>query len=249
MAFPLSHYCELLAGLKENGYTLAPVRSYFENPREHAVYLRHDVDRLPSRAVRMAQAENALGIASAYYFRSTKQGTFPEAAVQAIERLGHEIGYHYEVVTRYGAGSAEAVEAFARDLASLRKLSDVKTVAAHGSPLSGATNIGYARGLDRSALGLLGEPQTDFDFSRVLYVTDTGGIFGSPHNRRDWSPGKNLREPMTPATLGRWLCPEREPLVLLTTHPERWPESRTAAEVHGALDWGINFLKRLRSRP
>ncbi|HQM33758.1 MAG TPA: hypothetical protein PKX85_14510, partial [Candidatus Hydrogenedentes bacterium] len=84
---------------------------------------------------------------------------------------------------------------------------------------------------------------------RVLYVTDTGGIFGSPHNRRDWSPGKNLREPMTPATLGRWLCPEREPLVLLTTHPERWPESRTAAEVHGALDWGINLMKRLRSRP
>ena len=249
MAFPLAHYRALLVNLLERRYSLLPVRAYFERYFEPAVFLRHDVDRLPGRAVRMARAEHALGVKATYYFRSDAGGEFPEAAVRAVAALGHEIGYHYEVVTRYGAGSAEAVEAFARDLASLRKLSDVKTVAAHGSPLSGATNIGYARGLDRSALGLLGEPQTDFDFSRVLYVTDTGGIFGSPHNRRDWSPGKNLRGPMTPESLGRWLCPEREPLVLLTTHPERWPESRTAAEVHGALDWGINLMKRLRSRP
>ena len=102
--------------------------------------------------------------------------------------------------------------------------------------------------MDRAALGLLGEPQTDFVCSRVLYITDTGGVFGSPHKRRDWSPGKNLRDPMPPEALGRWLRPEREPLVLLTTHPERWPESPAAARMHGALDWGVNFVKRLRSR-
>ncbi len=195
----------------------------------------------------MAQEEHALGVISTYYFRSSRHGTFPKDAVDAITRLGHEIGYHYEVVTRYGADSAAALEAFARDVSALRELADVKTVAAHGSPLSGTSNIGYAQGLDRAALGLLGEPQTDFDFSRVIYITDTGGIFGSPHNRRDWSPGKNLREPMAPEALARWLHPEREPLVLLTTHPERWPESRAAANVHAVLDWAVNVMKRLRN--
>ncbi|MGI6460501.1 MAG: hypothetical protein ACOX5J_10485 [Candidatus Hydrogenedentales bacterium] len=247
MAFPLAQYRALLANLLERSYSLLPVRAYFEEYSKPTVFLRHDVDRFPGRAVRMARMERELDVRATYYFRSSAGGQFPEAAIRKVAALGHEIGYHYEVVTRHGADSAEALEAFARDVSALRELADVKTVAAHGSPLSGTSNIGYAQGLDRAALGLLGEPQTDFDFSRVIYITDTGGIFGSPHNRRDWSPGKNLREPMTPEALARWLHPEREPLVLLTTHPERWPESRAAANVHAVLDWGVNVMKRLRN--
>ena len=246
MAFPLTHYLELLGRLRESGYSLGPVRSYFEGYSEPAVFLRHDVDRLPSRALRMARGEGALGIISTYYFRSNSHALFPEAAVRAVSGLGHEVGYHYEVVTRHGAHATEAVESFKRDLEALRRLAEVKTVAAHGSPLSRLSNIAYANTLDLASLDILGEPQTDFDFSRVVYITDSGGIFGSRHNRRDWSTGKNLRIPMSPRQLGQWLNPEREPLVLLNTHPERWPDGAVAARFHGILDAGVNVLKLFR---
>jgi hypothetical protein len=63
MAHALNTYVRLIHDLAAAGYALYPIRRYFEAPVEHpVVYLRHDVDRLPKRAVAMAEAEARLGV-------------------------------------------------------------------------------------------------------------------------------------------------------------------------------------------
>jgi hypothetical protein len=84
MAHRLSRYLALRSQRAKNGFSSHPITAYFEGrgrPPDvclrDAVYLRHDVDRLPARAVTMAEAEAAMGVASSRYFRCNPRGRFP----------------------------------------------------------------------------------------------------------------------------------------------------------------------------
>ena len=50
---------------------LLTVRAYLtmQNPPQKCIVLRHDIDRKPENALRMAELEHELGIQSTYYFR------------------------------------------------------------------------------------------------------------------------------------------------------------------------------------
>ncbi|MDA3884539.1 MAG: polysaccharide deacetylase, partial [Candidatus Delongbacteria bacterium] len=51
------------------------------------VIIRHDVDRKPKNALKMAELENELGIRSTYYFRHKKHTFFPKI-IKQIQSLG-----------------------------------------------------------------------------------------------------------------------------------------------------------------
>jgi hypothetical protein len=82
--FTLEKYSELLQALKQN-YTIMSVADYLALPKDEdfIAVLRHDVDKFPERATRMALLEKNLGIHSTYYFRwDAKTGNFPELAIR-----------------------------------------------------------------------------------------------------------------------------------------------------------------------
>ncbi|NOR76977.1 MAG: hypothetical protein GQ523_00765 [Methanophagales archaeon] len=70
--FTLEKYEELCLALLDGGYTPLTVYSYLtgkNNNNKKLIVLRHDVDRRPGNALRMAELEHELGIQSTYYFR------------------------------------------------------------------------------------------------------------------------------------------------------------------------------------
>ncbi len=244
MAHMLRDYRLLLQNLATNGYSLGPVRTYFRQTFVAPfAFIRHDVDRLVSRAVRMAEMEAELDVVSTYYFRSHRARLFPRRAIARIRGLGHEIGYHYETLVRAGGDMRRAMINFREELEALRCHAPVETVAAHGSPLARDSNMGLSGRFDLSELGILGEPSVDFDFTSLLYVTDTGGTFGSSRNVRDRVPGRQLFIPTAPGALGEVLRPAEEPLVLLNCHPERWPASLPGLLQAQITDSLVNTLK------
>ena len=82
----------------------------------------------------MAELEHGLGIQSTYYFRVLY--TFKPEIIGKIRDLGHEVGYHYEVLSKANGDYEKAVELFEQELSEFRKIVDVKTISMHGSPLS-----------------------------------------------------------------------------------------------------------------
>jgi hypothetical protein len=67
--FTLEKYSELLDAIKK-GYSTATVEQFLKGEyKEPVIILRHDVDKFPPRAVRMAKLEKSKGISSTYYFR------------------------------------------------------------------------------------------------------------------------------------------------------------------------------------
>ena len=68
--FRLKKYKELCLALLDSEYTPLTVYSYLEgHTKDKLVVLRHDINRKPGNALRMAELEHELGIQSTYYFR------------------------------------------------------------------------------------------------------------------------------------------------------------------------------------
>jgi hypothetical protein len=245
LAFLLREYLCLLESLKAAGYSLGPVNDYFGEYVPPFVFLRHDVDRFPTRALVMAREERELGIRSTYYFRCDKNTRYSEYHIREIADMGHEVGFHYESFSRHKGDIQRSLTAFKEELIALRQFQEVATVAPHGDPLSKYSNMERADILNLKELGILGDAQFDINFSNVLYITDTGGIFGSSNNRRDWVEGQNLRTPTPPDELAAALCPSTTGLVLLSTHPERWPSSLPGLIQAKSFDYIANLLKCL----
>jgi hypothetical protein len=103
--FTLEKYKKLCLALLDSGYTPLTVYSYLTGkPKNNKlVVLRHDIDRRPGNALRMAELEHELGIQSTYYFRFPY--TFKPDIIGKIHDLGHEIGYHYEVLSKANSAS------------------------------------------------------------------------------------------------------------------------------------------------
>lgn len=245
MAFALEKYVELLKEVRSKGYHLLPIRAYFENPEPPFVLLRHDVDRFAERAKEMALAESSLKICSTYYFRVDQRGHFPAQIMKEISELGHEVGYHYEVVVKAAGDMALAQEIFLDDLRTLRQISKVETVSAHGSPLSKFSNDEILKELNLAKHGLKGDANLNLDFTEMLYITDTGGRFGAKSNRRDHVKGRNLPFEAGPKELATFLAPATEPKVVLSCHPERWPSKLPGIIQQTATDCAVNIAKSL----
>jgi hypothetical protein len=257
MAHLLSTYLTLLDDLTRAGFRCHPIRDYFTDahqtgqgasadqaPATRLAYLRHDVDRLPQRAVAMAEAEAQRGIRATYYFRCDARQRFPEPAMRRIAALGHETGFHYESLSRTRGDRAAALDLFRRELDACRAVVPVSTVAPHGAPLSASSNMDFTGSIDPAGLDLLGDA-TDMDYTDMLYVTDTGGTFGSPHNLRDRPRGRCLTEPVPPARLAAWIAGQGTTRLTLSCHPERWPVGGVGLIQAWVMDVAGNAAKLL----
>ena len=104
--FTLDRYKELCLALLDSGYTPLTVYSYLKEQKKKnnkLVVLRHDIDRKPKNALRMAELEHELGIQSTYYFRVPY--TFKPEIMGKIRDLENEVGYHYEVLSKANSAS------------------------------------------------------------------------------------------------------------------------------------------------
>ncbi len=95
MDFTLTTYQELLSTLKDSGYTFQTFVDFIRKPEDKVVVMRHDVDRLPGNALKMARIEHGMGITATYYFRAVPV-SWDEGIIREIAGMGHEVGYHYE---------------------------------------------------------------------------------------------------------------------------------------------------------
>lgn len=216
MDFTIEKYRHLLTALKQH--------------KEHRI--RHDVDLKPEFSLRIAQVESIMGMKATYYFRSMHFESHAEV-IKAIIALGHEAGYHYENLTTCNGDSESAYQDFCKNLEILRKLVPVHTACAHGSPRSPWNSQDIWNQHDIHTLGISYEPMMDTDFSKTLYLTDTG---------RRWDGYKFSVRDKVPQYQEQW---EKEGLIfhhtddiihalndlqhpihhkslLINTHPQRW---------------------------
>jgi hypothetical protein len=222
--FILQTFKFLCTEFQKRGYRFITFADYCgDNIPEKFVIVRHDVDRNPENALKMAIFESRLKIRASYYFRRIKESYKP-SIIREIAGMGHEVGYHYEDLSLSKGDFEQAIEMFTNNLRNFRQLYPVKTICMHGSPSSKWDNRLIWQQYDYRDFGIIGEPFFDVDFNRVLYLTDTGRRWnGADVSIRDKVKSKykynfkSTRDILQ--TLNKDELPNR---IMINIHPQRW---------------------------
>jgi hypothetical protein len=198
------------------------------------------VDLRPLNSLRFAKEEKEIGAKASYYFRAVPE-SWDEEIITEITKLGHEIGYHYESLTTCNGDMQKAYNDFKTNLEKLRKLAPVSTICMHGSPRSPYDSKDIWKTYKYTDLGIIGEPYLSTDFSKMLYLTDTGRRwdgykvsvrdkvegYQEEWNAKGWS--FHSTDNIIDAIQGNRL-PDQ---LMITTHPQRW------------YNFGIGWIKEL----
>lgn len=248
MDFTLEKYRELIERLKGCGIEYR---------------LRHDVDLRPDRSLQVAVLEHEAGVTASYYFREANFDS-DAATIRRIADMGHTIGYHYESLTTCRGNMSAAYNDFCRNLERLRRLAPVATACAHGSPGSPWDSQDIWKEHDIRKLGIDYEPMMDTDFSRTLYLTDTGRRWDGwrmsvrdkvPQYQQQWEQ-EGLRFRTTDdilLALGNPQHPIHSKSLLINTHPQRWMpfspqwvKEITVQKMKNIAKWAIVAAKNRR---
>ena len=247
--FTFADYDDLLAAGQEAGYEFLTVREYLaaEELPERFLVLRHDVDRKAENSHKMARLEAERGVESTYYFRTS---TFEPELARAVERLGHEVGYHYEDYVKAGGDIERAHELFEDSLRWFRHVCEVDTVCMHGNPLSPHDNRDMftadgAPGLDE--YDLLGEAYLTMDFEDVTYFSDTSRTWlDGPLKIKDHTMGEGEKAVAadTTAELTALFADREVSRACVLAHPNRWADSYPELVAERTKDTAVNLVKR-----
>jgi hypothetical protein len=238
--FTYAAYDEFLDRLTDPRFRVAPLRELRSAPRDRAlVGLRHDVDERLDSALRLARAEHARGLRATYFVLHTARyyrepGLLDD--LRCLQDLGHEVGWHNDLVTLELVYGVDPVRYLDRELARLRGAGiDVVGTAAHGSvwchllgfhnnrffvdfpearPRSGVVEVrGQERRITQARLA-------DFDFAYEAYHLDEDHYFSDSRfdsGGRRWHPEELDLERLGPS----------ESLIVLL-HPCHWASSLAA---------------------
>jgi hypothetical protein len=248
--FTLDTYKKYLLAIQKNTSCFLRFDEYLlldKKPQSFCL-IRHDVDRMPGNALKMAELEYAMGIRASYYFRAKKK-SFNSFVMKRIAAMNHEVGYHYESLSDMEGDIAMALKDFERNLEKFRKIAPIKTCAMHGRPLKPYDNRDIWRIPEnhrflKTQLQILGEVYLDIDYTDIAYINDTG---------RNWTSGKsNIRDNVDSKVsadfdshykLYHYLQYSPHQRLCFQIHPERWTDSCFKWYVQLFQDYMINLLK------
>ena len=246
--FTMDKYQQLCHGILKK-YKVYTVSGYLlTKPEGNIAIIRHDVDRKIKNSLYMAEREHEMGIKSSYYFRYPS--TFNSDIIQQIRDLGHEIGYHYEVLSKTNGDYKKAIAIFQSELEEFRKICPIDTICMHGSPLSKYDNRNLWDVYDYHTYGIRGEAFLSFEQKNegIHYLTDTGRTWSGKHSLRDKmrieSGKENSISLDTTDDLIIWLGEESGEKLYLTIHPERWSIHAGEWIVWSFLDFSMNIAKK-----
>ena len=223
--FTLSRYLELCRAIIQSGYTATTVFDYLTQNLDRCIILRHDVDRKVDRALAMAQLESRLNLQSTYYFRTTS-GVFKPEIIRQISDLGHEIGYHYEALDNAKGDVDIAIDIFSHELDRFREIVDVKTACMHGNPLKRWSNMDIWEKYNFEDFGIIGEPYLTIDYSKVMYLTDTGRAWNSQSRVKDVVKQSQSRSIKSTNDIIKLISGGDIKQMCILAHPNRWTDNR-----------------------
>ncbi|WP_337996689.1 hypothetical protein [Oleispirillum naphthae] len=251
--FTRDEYEKLMAAIAAAGMAGLSVRDYIrlrdagQLPPRFCI-LRHDVDANPKNAVAMARVDAGFGFSSTFYFR-VKPGLCGAAEVGAVGAAGHEIGYHYEVMSDADGDPIRARALFEDGLSTLRRIAPITTACMHGRPLSRHDNRDFWKHWRLEEFGLVAEPYLSIDYADMLYFSDSGMLWDNgAFNVRDVVAALPPPRVETTGDLIRVIASGRHPRIALLAHTDNWVNDRTLWLWYKTFNLAANAAKFVKRR-
>ncbi|MFA5250987.1 MAG: hypothetical protein WC454_00155 [Phycisphaerae bacterium] len=129
-------------------YTVEKACENINNLSKQFIIIKHDVEDKPEKALKISKIEHGFGITSTYYVHSFfLRDPKSVAILKEIISLGHEIGYHYDVLDSNDGNKNSAIREFEKVLSDFADNGlPIRTVCPHGNPLK--KRVGYSSNKD-----------------------------------------------------------------------------------------------------
>lgn len=229
--FTLTKFADLCDAISNSDCEILTIRKYLNkaDKPEKFIIVRHDIDGNINLGLKMAEIEQESGIHSTYYIRMVKDA-FNPITIRKIVDMGHEVGYHYEVLDKARGDKSQAIGIFKEELSTLRDVCDVDTICMHGNPRTSWDNRDLWKDYHFEDYGIIGEAYLSVDFNDIIYFSDTGRNWGSKYKIKDTVDseyGKNiLLKTNTTDDVIRFLKQKKFNRIYILSHP-RWNNSFT----------------------
>jgi hypothetical protein len=163
------------------GYQVITCEQYVEMKDyglpEKVIINRVDIDFSVKKAERLLDIFERLGIKGTFFIRLHAKEYNPFSfesyrIIKRIKSLGHEIGYHSEIVDQAAIWEEDAAKCLRKDIAVINSLYDISIggVASHGG-MTGLNNLAFWKNHHAEEFGLKYEAY-DF-FNDGFYVSDS----------------------------------------------------------------------------
>jgi len=247
--FTFKQYTELCITLQER-HNLVSVAKFLTEKKENLAIIRHDIDKKPLNALKIAEIEKDLGIQSTFYFR-TEPEVFNIDIMKKIHSMGHEIGYHYEVLDKANGDINKAITFFEQDL-SLFPF-NIQTICMHGNPLTPWVNKDMWRDFNFKKYGIIGEAYLSINFSDLYYFSDTGRSWDGRFSVKDHSDAHDAKsEKIVSTEKLKEFIRQNNGNYYIVTHPQRWNDKLipwiTELFCQSIKNVGKSGIKRMRKK-
>ena len=221
--------------LTDKGITSIPANALSYGQKSFLV-LKHDVETNVKKAYIIAKIEKEQGHCGSYYVQAyLLKNKNNVTMLQDMQKMGHEISYHYDVMDSSKGDIDKAKEEFAKNKTLFEENGfKITTVCQHGNPL--VERVGYTSNRDffrndsvRKQYPDIADIMVNFKGSKDLdysYYSDAGRVFklifdplfNDVVNSDDKNvPYRNLCE------LNKEIDPDG--CYIVSTHPHRWCSS------------------------
>jgi hypothetical protein len=247
--FSFKQYNELCNTILERHNPVSVVKFLTENGKNVAI-IRHDIDKKPQNALIIAEIERDLGIQSTFYFR-TIPDVFNVGIMKKIHAMGHEIGFHYEVLDKANGDINKAIVFFENELKMFPF--NIQTICMHGNPLTPWVNKDMWKDFDFKKYGIIGEAYLSINFSDLYYFSDTGRSWNGKYSVKDHSDSCNVKnQNITKTENLREFIRLNDGNYYIVTHPQRWNDAlipwTTELIFQSIKNIGKSGIKRMREK-
>ena len=141
-------FCQQICNTGVPVYTVKEACSDIGSLSRTFVIVKHDVEDKPEKALRLSRIEHGFGIKATYYVHSFFLHNPKHVAIlKDIVGLGHEVGYHYDVLDNNNGDKDKAMQEFREALSCFADHGfAIKTICPHGNPLK--KRVGYSSNKD-----------------------------------------------------------------------------------------------------
>ena len=245
--FTTVKYKDFFIYLKKSNIPVFTIKDWITKQPKNGIILRHDVDRNPNQAIKIAEIASELNIKGTFNFR-VLNNKLDERHIKKISNLGHEIGYHYEDLSIVEGNMEQAIQSFDKNLRLLRKIAKIDTATMHGSPLSSFDNRDIWNHASTSQFSLLGEAYITIDYSNLYYLTDTGRTWAETSaNLRDNVMSSKRTPDFIKSTddIVNFINSNKNASIAMVFHPERWSSNYFHFFLQAISDFIISQIKRI----
>ena len=229
LKFTWNHIRHYLQCIIDSGYKVITCEEYVRYKKENISYdklvvNRVDVDCSLKKGLKLAQIFQELGIKGTFFIRLHAHEYNPFSfegyrCLKAIKDMGHEIGYHSEVIDQAEIWDESPEECLIRDIDILNRLLniEIKGIASHGG-MTGLNNLDFWKNKKAEDFGLLYEAydkEPSFNLmSESFYISDSCWTYWKCYNKGKLVEG-DFRTPEEHLS-------DNHPLICLLTHPDTY---------------------------